>query len=93
VRTVEEYAGGHAPGALNVPLMFAAAGGMAPNPAFLEQAKAALPDTATQLLVGCKSGMRSSKACVALAEAGYTGVLDVTVRMRTGPPCVPRQQR
>lgn len=38
--TSEEYAGGHAPGAVNVPVMLKQGGGMAPNPQFLEQVRA-----------------------------------------------------
>jgi rhodanese-related sulfurtransferase len=77
VRTPEEYGGGHAPGAVNVPLMFAGAGGMSPNPAFLASAQAAMPDKSKPLLVGCKAGPRSGKACAALADAGYTAIMDV----------------
>ena len=73
----EEYGGGHAPGAVNVPLMFAGAGGMSPNPAFLASAQAAMPDKSKPLLVGCKAGPRSGKACAALADAGYTAIMDV----------------
>lgn len=77
VRTAEEFAGGHAPGAKNVPFMFAAASGMTPNPAFMSSASAMLTDKDAQVLVGCKSGARSAKASAALADAGYTNILDV----------------
>jgi rhodanese-related sulfurtransferase len=77
VRTAEEFANGHAPGAVNAPLMFASASGMTPNAGFLTAAAALAPDKAAQLLVGCKSGVRSLKASSALTEAGYTSVIDV----------------
>ena len=76
MRTPEEFGAGHAPGAVNCPLMFAGAGGMSPNPAFLSSAQAALPDKGKQVLVACKAGPRSAKASAALADAGYC-VLDV----------------
>ncbi|MFE0509127.1 rhodanese-like domain-containing protein [Streptomyces sp. NPDC058964] len=60
VRTPGEYAGGHIPGALNIPL---------------DQLERALPDirTAAQradVLVVCASGARSENACRILAENG-----------------------
>ena len=35
VRTPEEFAAGHVPGAYNVPLLFRSPAGMSPNPAFI----------------------------------------------------------
>ncbi|MFG3064232.1 rhodanese-like domain-containing protein [Streptomyces sp. NPDC048231] len=60
VRTPGEYAGGHIPGALNIPL---------------DQLDRALPDISTaarhgEILVVCASGARSEKACRMLAENG-----------------------
>jgi rhodanese-related sulfurtransferase len=79
VRTVEEFAAGHAPGALNVPIMFSAPGGMAPNPDFLAAATGALGgDKGVATLVACKAGPRASKAASALAQAGYTALTEVT---------------
>ncbi|MFJ6252450.1 MULTISPECIES: rhodanese-like domain-containing protein [unclassified Streptomyces] len=62
VRTPGEYAGGHLPGALNIPL---------------DQIRRALPDirhaTARgDVLVVCASGARSQNACTVLAENGIT---------------------
>ncbi|WP_033309934.1 rhodanese-like domain-containing protein [Streptomyces iakyrus] len=62
VRTPGEYAGGHLPGALNIPL---------------DQIQRALPDIrhATHrgdVLVVCASGARSENACKILAESGVT---------------------
>ncbi|WP_306184822.1 MULTISPECIES: rhodanese-like domain-containing protein [unclassified Streptomyces] len=60
VRTPGEYAGGHIPGALNIPL---------------DQLDRALPDIRTaaqrgEVLVVCASGARSENACRMLADAG-----------------------
>ncbi|GHD86906.1 rhodanese-like domain-containing protein [Streptomyces naganishii] len=60
VRTPGEYAGGHVPGALNIPL---------------DQIDRALPDIRDaaergEVLVVCASGARSEKACVRLASEG-----------------------
>ncbi|MFR9798722.1 rhodanese-like domain-containing protein [Streptomyces sp. MS06] len=62
VRTPGEYAGGHLPGALNVPL---------------DQLQRALPDIRQaaergDVLVVCASGARSENACRLLAENGIT---------------------
>jgi rhodanese-related sulfurtransferase len=62
VRTPGEYAGGHLPGALNIPL---------------DQIQRAVPDIrhATDrgdVLVVCASGARSENACKILAENGVT---------------------
>ncbi|MFD3825015.1 rhodanese-like domain-containing protein [Streptomyces sp. NPDC058625] len=60
VRTPGEYAGGHVPGALNIPL---------------DQLDRALPDIRSaadrgEVLVVCASGARSENACRMLAENG-----------------------
>ncbi|MFF7453169.1 rhodanese-like domain-containing protein [Kitasatospora sp. NPDC008115] len=60
VRTPGEYAAGHVPGALNIPLDK------------LDQALPALRTAAArgELLIVCASGNRSGKACESLAAAG-----------------------
>ncbi|WP_371573986.1 rhodanese-like domain-containing protein [Streptomyces sp. NBC_01314] len=60
VRTPGEYASGHVPGALNVPLDQ------------LERALPTLKGSDAELLVVCRSGVRSQKACALLAEHGVT---------------------
>ncbi|UUU26729.1 rhodanese-like domain-containing protein [Streptomyces sp. DSM 40750] len=60
VRTPGEYASGHLPGALNVPLDQ------------LERALPALKESSAELLMVCRSGARSEKACLLLAEHGVT---------------------
>ena len=63
VRTDEEYAEGHIPGAVLIPDYEVA-----------ERAEAELPDKGQLILVYCRSGNRSKKASEALAELGYTNV-------------------
>ncbi|EFN53679.1 hypothetical protein CHLNCDRAFT_25566, partial [Chlorella variabilis] len=77
VRTAEEYAAGHPAGAANVPVFVKQGGGMAPNPDFLKQFEAACPDKAAQVCVGCQSGKRSEAAARMLADAGFSGVVNM----------------
>lgn len=65
VRTAEEYAEAHVPGAVLVPLD--TIGGKAP---------AELPDKEAKLLVYCRSGRRSAQAAEQLAALGYSDVYD-----------------
>lgn len=65
VRTAEEYAEAHVPGAVLVPLD--TIGGEAP---------AELPDKEAKLLVYCRSGRRSAQAAEQLAALGYSDVYD-----------------
>jgi rhodanese-related sulfurtransferase len=60
VRTTQEFEAGHPPGAVNVPIMHAGAGGMVPNADFLAVMTAAFPWDA-KLVVGCKAGGRSAR--------------------------------
>ncbi|HEX9795265.1 MAG TPA: rhodanese-like domain-containing protein [Planctomycetota bacterium] len=72
VRTPEEFARGHAPGACNVPAFLPdASGRMAPAADFLVRVAERFP-ASTPLVVGCASGVRSVHACHALAAAGYS---------------------
>jgi rhodanese-related sulfurtransferase len=75
VRTEEEFAAGHPEGAFNVPLMLATPAGMSPNPDFLAVMEKTFAKDAP-LVVGCKMGGRSARAARALADAGYTRLLD-----------------
>lgn len=72
VRTVPEFVNGHAPSALNIPVMEMnpQAGGMEPNERFLSVVAANIPHDA-QLIIGCKTGGRSTTAYKMLAQAGY----------------------
>lgn len=65
VRTPGEYAGGHIPGAVNVPLQQ------------IGSIAAAVPEAATPLFVYCLSGGRSAQAAAALKRAGYGDVRNI----------------
>ncbi len=77
VRSAVEFGAGHPEGAVNIPLMdHNAMGIMAPNPDFITQMQAQFPPT-TPLLMGCKAGGRSARACQGLAQHGYTDLSNV----------------
>lgn len=65
VRTDEEYAAGHIPGAILIP-----------HDDIADQAEETLTDKDQLILVYCRSGNRSRQAAEALAELGYTNVVD-----------------
>lgn len=65
VRTPEEYAEAHIPGAINVP-----------NEEIGEEPIAQLPDKDQIILVYCRSGNRSKEAAQKLADQGYTNVIE-----------------
>jgi rhodanese-related sulfurtransferase len=75
VRTPQEFEAGHPAGAVNVPLMLVAGGGMSPNPDFARAMNAAYSKDA-KLIVGCKAGGRSLRAAQILASEGFTSVVD-----------------
>ncbi|HEY2407558.1 MAG TPA: rhodanese-like domain-containing protein [Polyangiaceae bacterium] len=75
VRSEAEFEQGHPAGALNVPLLKNAPGGMAPNADFLTDMQAAF-GTAEPLIVGCKAGGRSRRAAEMLVRAGFADVSD-----------------
>lgn len=62
VRTPSEFAAGHVPGAINLPLDRLACGQVPP---------------AAEINVICQGGVRSRKACEQLAAGGVAGLLDV----------------
>lgn len=63
VREPDEYAGGHIPGALLLPLG-----------QVRDRAPGLLPDPAAPLLVYCRTGRRSEAAGLQLQAMGYTNV-------------------
>lgn len=65
VRTPEEYAEGHIPGAICIP-----------NETITGEAIAELPDKDQTILVYCRTGRRSAEAGHKLADMGYTNVCD-----------------
>ena len=68
VRTPEEYAEGHAPGALNIPLADIMAGDLH---------ELATTDHATEVRLYCRSGGRAESARQLLAEAGFTHAMNI----------------
>lgn len=77
VRSVAEYEEGHAPGALNIPLLdFVPGRGLTPNTNFLSEVLENLA-AETRVVVGCKSGVRSARAASMMVEAGFADVVDM----------------
>jgi rhodanese-related sulfurtransferase len=66
VRTPAEYAAGHLPKAINVPLQLIESGASLP-----------LVDKKQILLLHCQSGVRSAKATKLLTSKGYANVFDL----------------
>ena len=65
VRTEQEYASGHIPGAVNLP-----------NETIASEAIQQLPDKKQLILVYCRSGNRSKQAAAKLVNLGYTNVVE-----------------
>lgn len=76
VRSIPEFVQGHPIRAINIPLLHFKGGQMIPNPDFSKVSEAVLPKS-KKLLVGCKSGGRSQRACEILSQSGYTDVTNV----------------
>jgi rhodanese-related sulfurtransferase len=76
VRSIPEFEQGHPQGAVNLPLMHARGGRMAPNPDFQAVAQANFGKE-DRLLVGCKMGGRSAQAAAILEASGYANIVDV----------------
>lgn len=78
VRSTEEFAHGHAVGAVNVPLLEPDedTGVMLPNPDFVRVMKANFEPDAP-LLIGCQSGGRSARASAMLATFGFTNITNI----------------
>ena len=77
VRSIPEFEQGHAPGAINIPLLhFEPGSGMVPNQDFVSVVEATLPKDA-KLLVGCKAGGRSARACEMLGQVGYSDLSNI----------------
>ena len=77
VRSVPEFEAGHPQNAINIPLLHLNAGaGMQPNEDFLNVVEANLSKDA-KLVVGCKAGGRSARACDLMAQRGYTDLTNM----------------
>ena len=66
VRTNGEYAAAHIPGAI-----------LLPNESIGKQPPKALPDMNAEIVVYCRSGMRSADAARKLIKLGYKNVFDL----------------
>jgi rhodanese-related sulfurtransferase len=73
VRTESEYASGHIPGSLLIPLHE------------LESRHAEVPNSGTPIAVICEQGQRSASACQLLAEHGYGPMLNLSGGIHTWP--------
>lgn len=80
VRTPQEYAQGHIPGALSLPLDRLSA-----------MAQKKLPDKDKPVIVYCLSGRRSAQAVMILTQMGYKDIRNLGGI--TGWPYGPAQQR
>jgi len=77
VRSTPEFDAGHAPGATNIPLLnFEPGTGMTPNPDFQSVVEATIRKDA-KLVVGCKAGARSARACEIMSSMGYGDVTNI----------------
>ena len=65
VRTPDEFATGHIPGAINVA-----------NESIADKEPAVLPNKEQLIMVYCRSGNRSKKAADKLAKMGYTNIVE-----------------
>ena len=74
VRSEPEFDGGHPAGAFNIPILFMGPAGAAPNPRFVEVVRAHFRAD-EDLVLSCRSGGRSARACEVLRAAGFSGVL------------------
>ena len=66
VRTPEEFAAGHIPGALNIP-----------NETIGTDEIPQLPEKEQRIYVYCRSGNRSKQAAEKLVALGYTGIVEI----------------
>jgi len=75
VRTPEEFANGHVPGAINIPVMLPdpASRRMTPNPKFVDVVQASYSKE-MKIICGCQMGGRSQYAADQLVQAGFSDV-------------------
>jgi rhodanese-related sulfurtransferase len=77
VRSVPEFDEGHPEGAINIPFLhFTPGAGMSPNEDFPAVVETALEKDA-KIVVGCKTGGRSARACELMSQMGFTDVANV----------------
>ena len=75
VRNQVEFEQGHPAGAYNVPLILQTDFGPEPNESFVDDVRQHFALDA-KLVVGCATGVRSSKAARLLVDAGFSNVVD-----------------
>src|ERR1700757_3846309 len=75
VRTEQEFANGHVPNALNIPVVWpnAATRQMVPNPDFVKVVAARF-DKSKRIIVGCQMGGRSQIAANLLDQEGFQDI-------------------
>ena len=78
VRSEEEFAQGHVPGAVNIPVATSnpLGAGLVANPDFNRQVAEQL-DKDSKIITACLRGGRSLKASMMLTAEGYTGIVDM----------------
>ncbi|GAB4815793.1 hypothetical protein N2152v2_002839 [Parachlorella kessleri] len=78
VRTPEEYSEGHAPGAVNIPILVKEEGEFKPNPGFLDEVKSKFHDIEAPIVTACQHGRRGELAAQNLADAGFVNLSNLT---------------
>src|SRR4030095_4049564 len=77
VKSIPEFQQGHPIRAINIPILnFLPGMGMMPNDDFTSVVQANLSKK-TKIVVGCKTGVRSARACEVLSDLGYSDVANV----------------
>lgn len=77
VRSIPEFQQGHPIRAVNIPILHFLPGmGMLPNEDFEKVVQANLPKD-KKIVVGCKTGARSARACEIMSALGYKDVSNV----------------
>ena len=78
VRTEEEFAAGHVPAAVNIPVVEKnpMGPGLVPNPDFSSQVEQQF-DKDRKIITACLRGVRSMQAATMMMALGYTQVVDM----------------
>jgi len=76
VRSEAEFVAGHPAGAFNVPINVPGPAGPMPNPDFVAIVEAAFGKD-QKLVLGCKAGPRSRRACALLRDAGFADLAEM----------------
>ena len=78
VRSEEEFAQGHVPGSVNIPVAIRnpMGPGLVPNPEFTSQVEEQFKKD-SRIITACLRGGRSLKAAMMLLTSGYTEIVDM----------------